>query len=608
MTQTDLMRVLIDRNNDFFRQTHDASDEMYLFDTQINAGRKVVMRLASNILRTNHVVLVAKMQSGKTGVCNAIVNIINKTKLDREMCVNKYFFICGMNDVGLKNQTYERVVGQIEDATTENTVHGRMPISTHTKYHVLKNSDLPHFNGFLDNSVIFIDESHYGTNEKNVLTQFLLKHGVDWKNKNDLISRNIYIVSVSATPFDEAVSDTVHCKDLIELDTTDTYVGVSEYLNNDLIFDATKEDISEGGAIFDFIMNAHDRMQENGEDGVIFIRTRKFDVIKDNNYVQKNFNVFEMFSSGSKIEYRKLDGHFERIIANNALFKRYRGKKRARGAKPLIVLIKGAFRAGITIKAQYKDLIYMVYDFSVKADTTAQALLGRMCGYRSSLDHIGKNYFYINKKFANMYSLWENNFQDGQLIPCNNMKMEWMDNGYSGTDVEFGSKPCGNFTISLTDDEVREIYLKCKGRRNKVMHLGDYFKEFLVSHNINVPYDYIHEIQTSGKNHYAESSQKKRFESFSEDSLVFQFRPEKMKAFQKDTNRDYLTRDDVGKKCVSFVLDAEITEDRRKRVEVSGNKRLLVYYVEVGQKAKVYSRKGQYKPHKDTNIELAIVA
>ena len=81
-----------------------------------------------------------------------------------------------------------------------------------------------------------------------------------------------------------------------------------------------------------------------------------------------------------------------------------------------------------------------------------------------------------------------------------------------------------------------------------------------------------------------------------------------MKAFQKDTQRDYLTKEDVGKKCVSFVLDAEINENRRKQVEVSGNKRLLVYYVEVGQKAKVYSRKGQYKPHKDTNIGQRVVA
>ena len=56
----------------------------------------------------------------------------------------------------------------------------------------------------------------------------------------------------------------------------------------------------------------------------------------------------------------------------------------------------------------------------------------------------------------------------------------------------------------------------------------------------------------------------------------------------------------VGKRCVSLVLDAEVYDN--DKIEVKGNKRLLVYYVEVGQKQMVYSRKGQYKPHKDTDI------
>ena len=453
------------------------------------------------------------------------------------------------------------------------------------------------YEGHLDNSLIFIDESHYGSNERNILTQFLVKHGIDWKDKNDLISRNIYIVSVSATPFDEAVSDTINCKDLVELDTTSNYIGVSEYLNEDLIFDASKDDVQEGGTIFDFIMDAHERMKTDNVNGVLLIRTRKFDIIENNKYVQKHFDIFEMYASGSKIEYKRLEHMMGQLKESNDL-----GKKR--GKRPLIVLIKGAFRAGITIKAEYKDLVYMVYDFSVKADTTAQALLGRMCGYRPSDSTFTNTYFYINKKFAHMYAAWEQNFQSCELIPCNNLKMEWMDNGYKGDDVEFGSKPCGNFAINLSDDEVKDIYLQCKGRRNKVQHMGGYFKNMLTQHGFNIPYDYIGEIQTSGKNNYATSSQNKRFNQFSEDSLVFQFRPEKIKEFKKDTQRDYLTRDDLGKKCVSFVLDAEIYEEKKNKITIGGNRRMLVYYVEVGQKARVYSRKGQYKPHKDTNIEL----
>lgn len=591
MEKEHLMSILIAKDNDFFRGCLDKNDSAYIYDAQINTARKIVMQLASNVLRTNHVMLLAPMQSGKTATCISVVNIINKSKLYKNMSVNKYFFISGMNDCGLKTQTYERVKSQVIGANDDNICINSKK-NNNSKYFVFKNSDLLSYDGILDNSLIFIDESHYGSNEKNVLTQFLVKHGIDWKNTKDLISRNIYIVSVSATPFDELISDRIQSKKMVELDTDDEYVGVSTYLEKDVIFDAEKDDIEEGGAIFDYIMDAHWRMEEKNELGVIIIRTRNFNVIKNDHYVIKNFETFEMYSSGTTIQYNELNDKMELLYNNN------NESKKNKRIKPLIVLIKGAFRAGITINQKYKDIIYMVYDYSVKADTTAQALLGRMCGYRAHDSHIENTYFYLNKKFANMYSAWENDFQNKDLIPCNKTSWEWVDNGYTGDDVQFGSRPCGNFAINLNDDEVKEIFLLGKGKRNRASIIENRFNELLTKNGYNIRYDYINEVQISGKNHYAKSSQEKRFNSFSEDSLVFQFRPEKIKKFVDDTKRNYLTREDVGKRCVSIVLDAEITDN----LNISGNKRLLVYYVEVGQKQMVFSRKGQYKQHKDTDV------
>lgn len=591
MEKEHLMSILIAKDNDFFRGCLDKNDSAYIYDAQINTARKIVMQLASNVLRTNHVMLLAPMQSGKTATCISVVNIINKSKLYKNMSVNKYFFISGMNDCGLKTQTYERVKSQVIGANDDNICINSKK-NNNSKYFVFKNSDLLSYDGILDNSLIFIDESHYGSNEKNVLTQFLVKHGIDWKNTKDLISRNIYIVSVSATPFDELISDRIQSKKMVELDTDDEYVGVSTYLEKDVIFDAEKDDIEEGGAIFDYIMDAHWRMEEKNELGVIIIRTRNFNVIKNDPYVIKNFETFEMYSSGTTIQYNELNDKMELLYKNN------NESKKNKRIKPLIVLIKGAFRAGITINQKYKDIIYMVYDYSVKADTTAQALLGRMCGYRAHDSHIENTYFYLNKKFANMYSAWENDFQNKDLIPCNKTSWEWVDNGYTGDDVQFGSRPCGNFAINLNDDEVKEIFLLGKGKRNRASLIENRFNELLEKNGYNIKYDYINEVQISGKNHYAKSSQDKRFNSFSEDSLVFQFRPEKIKKFVDDTKRNYLTREDVGKRCVSIVLDAEITDN----LNISGNKRLLVYYVEVGQKQMVFSRKEQYKQHKDTDV------
>ena len=611
MEKKDLASILIKKTNSYFRKSDDKNNKGYIFDSQINTARKIVLQLGSNVTRRNHVCVVASMQAGKTGTCNSVINIINSSKLYKSMAIKKYMFITGMNDCGLKEQTYIRLKEQVMGASDDNIYIGKRSKKnlSENKYFVLKNSDLLSYEGNIDNTLIFIDESHYGSNEKNILTKFLVKHGIDWKDTNELIKRNIYIVSISATPFDELVSDTVNCKKTIELNTDDNYVGVTEYLKNDLIFDTEKYDITEDGRIFDLIMDAHHRMLDNDEDGAIIIRTRNTETIVENQYVQTHFDVFEMTSSGTKIEYAKFNHMLNAMYENNVSYKRRKEALAKFGVevespttKPLIVIIKGAFRAGITIDSRFKDMIYMVYDSSVKADTTAQALLGRMCGYRSSKDKITNTYFYINKNHANMYSQWEGDFQNKNLIPCDKCVFEWTDNGYKGDDVIFGSRSCGNFTLDLNDNDILDIFTKCKSKRNRNKIVEPIIAELLKKNNYHITYDYIGEVHTSGKNNYAKSSQEKRFDSFSTDSLVFQFRPEKIKKFVEETNRDYITKDDLGKKCISLVLDATINENG-KEITIGGNKRLLVYYVEVGQKRRVFSRKNQYKAHKDTKID-----
>ena len=611
MEKKDLASILIKKTNSYFRKSDDKNNKGYIFDSQINTARKVVLQLGSNVTRRNHVCVVASMQAGKTGTCNSVINIINTSKLYKTMAIKKYMFITGMNDCGLKEQTYIRLKEQVMGASDDNIYIGKRSKKnlSENKYFVLKNSDLLSYEGNIDNTLIFIDESHYGSNEKNILTKFLVKHGIDWKDTNELIKRNIYIVSISATPFDELVSDTVNCKKTIELNTDDNYVGVTEYLKNDLIFDTEKSDITEDGRIFDLIMDAHHRMLDNDEDGAIIIRTRNTETIVENQYVQTHFDVFEMTSSGTKIEYAKFNHMLNVMYENNVSYKKRKEALAKFGVevespttKPLIVIIKGAFRAGITIDSRFKDMIYMVYDSSVKADTTAQALLGRMCGYRSSKDKITNTYFYINKNHANMYSQWEGDFQNKNLIPCDKCVFEWTDNGYKGDDVIFGSRSCGNFALDLNDNDILDIFTKCKSKRNRNKIVEPIIAELLKKNNYHITYDYIGEVHTSGKNNYAKSSQEKRFDSFSADSLVFQFRPEKIKKFVEETNRDYITKDDLGKKCISLVLDATINENG-KEITIGGNKRLLVYYVEVGQKRRVFSRKNQYKAHKDTKID-----
>ena len=606
-TKNQILAYLNSFDNGHFRKVNDANEEVYIHDNQIEAAKEVVSILASNVTRTNHLILIAKMQSGKTGTCNAITNMIMNTDIRKEMAVKRVLFITGMNDCGLALQTYERAIEQITTATTSNVFDGTRDVES-PKYYVLKNSTLKKVVGDINGSLIFIDEAHFGSKEQNVLTKFLTSKGIDWKNKNDLIRNNIYIVSVSATPFDEMVSDVIDCKEIVELKTDESYVGVSEYFDKNLIHAATKDDI-ENGFIFECIADAYERMLANSERGIVIIRTRKFDEIKQNEFVKANFDIHEMYANGSKIEYERfnlrLTEMLEKNNRNNRLY--YRANRDSRVSakeeefKPLIVLIKGAFRAGITIPSKIKDLIYMVYDYSVCADATAQALLGRMCGYRDLEHTVFNTYFYINYQLAKMYADWEKDFKNKELIPSSKTKWVWMDNSYEGLDIKLGTKPCGNIAISLTNSDAKEIWQTCahaKSQREATMSI---LPKILQKYNTPIQYDYFIEAYMSGKNTYAKSVQTKRFDSFSSDSLVFQFEPDRIKEFKEDTGRSTILKEDIGKKAIGVVFDATVEFIGGKFV-IGGNKRLLIYYVEVGQKKRMANHKSQYQAHKDTSL------
>ena len=607
-----IFETIDNSENNLFRNNN-VNDEGYIHDNQIKAAKEIVKSFFADHTRRNHVILLARMQSGKTGVCNATVNIINKLGLNKQMGIDKFFFISGMNDCGLKQQTYERLISQVVDARVDNTYFGKRKsrFNTVSKYFVLKNSDLVEFSQSIDGSVIFIDESHYGSKFSNVLTKFLLRNNIDWKDTNELIKRNIYIVSVSATPFSELISDTKQCKQCIELETDDEYVGLSQYEDAGLIHNGLFFDKVYG--ITRQLAEALSRMRDaKGNDfkeyGVCFVRTSDFEELKNDEFVQYNFDIHEMCSNGNPIEYQRLIEKLrdlKRINDNNRIFANCKSwvLDEKIKAKPLLVLIKGAYRAGITLPSDVKDLVYMVYDYSVKATTTAQALLGRMCGYRSKGTEL-KTHFYVNTRAVDMYSTWEKNFSDRANIPCDKMTTEWLSEiDYSSvdTDFELSSKSCGNFTIDLSDSEIEYIYSKCKGKKTCHENMKLIFNDLLEKRDIDIHYDYFHEAHVQGKNNYAASSQTKRFDSFTSDSLVFGFRPDKMKEFMDATGRDYLTKEDFGKRCVSVVLDADIDKESGK--VIGGNGRLLVYYVEVGAFHVVPSKSSMYESWKDTDLD-----
>ena len=104
---------------DDFRKNDQNSE--YIFDLQIETAKEIILSYtnfseSSELDEHNrHAILYAQMQSGKTGVCSALINILNVTKLKTYFNIEKYLFITGMNDKGLQLQTKDRLINQIID-------------------------------------------------------------------------------------------------------------------------------------------------------------------------------------------------------------------------------------------------------------------------------------------------------------------------------------------------------------------------------------------------------------------------------------------------------------------------------------------------------------
>lgn len=579
------------------------NEDEYLFDNQINAGKEIVKSFTAHKhpkneddARNNHVLLCAKMQSGKTGVCNSVINIFQTLEYLKEYFkIEKFYFITGMNGTGLHEQTVDRILKQVLDINKSDVIDAEKPIKGNNRglIYIQKNSGLRKNDIVLEKCLVFIDESHYGSNKNNVLTTFLSKNGIDWKNRNEFLKqKNIYIVSVSATPFAECASDVADCKTIVKLETDEKYFGVSEFLENEQIFNANTKDFKENLEtktipIIEYIKEAHSRIILNNNKGYILIRTRNKS-ISENQYIKNNFRIKELNTAkGGSIDYSNVDDLIKLMI-------------HAPDEKPLIFFIKGAYRAGITINEKHKDYCFMIYDNSNESTATPQGLLGRMCGYRSNKIDITNTKFYVNLQHAEDYAEYEQEGFSKTKIPSSrtweyisdDAKIEKED------EVKIKAKSINNHAIPLSDSEIMRFINASKVPGVVEFEFCENEVRILYPH---IKFDYIGACFIRGKQRYALSVHKKFFDSFN-DTYISGFYPATMSAgsFKKITGRKELDIEkDLGKTFIHVVLDTSYNDETD---EISGNKRLLISHGILTRQKRIKSVEKLIQEHKNTDL------
>jgi len=403
-TVEDRIRALFDDSVSKFRCTDDNLSKYYVFDNQISTAKDIIYNFY--LKRHRWCLLFAEMQSGKSGTFFSIPYIIsrNKTLIDKlgiDMSDNEInvFLLTGMNEKELISQFEKDIDGFTGMDITKNVLHNSEMRKFLSKPEDSWNtSDKTVINKMRKNSLILIDESHYGSDKNQVLDKFLRKIlNINPNGDNTpLIENNVYVVSISATPMAEFINSNISDfkKKIIPLKNSNGYFGIVDMFNENRVFDSYDlKDDKSCNLLIDKILNMY-------KNGYILIRcTQK----------QQNRLVYQigkrMISALDIINY---DQYSKSTILDNMgindILSEIPNKK-------TLIFLKGLLRAGKRVNTQN---VIMVHDTSVSnVDTTVQSLLGRCCGYGKNRDID----IYCDKISAKKYKNWVLSGYDLNHIP-----------------------------------------------------------------------------------------------------------------------------------------------------------------------------------------------
>ena len=373
-------------NFDEYRNSERKKKEPY--NNQIDCAFEILTTFSNSRPRRNYVVVKGCTQSGKTGVFVSLISIIYKEKLYKDyLNINKIYYITGDNGLKVKDQTTDDINKGCAATVPEMACDG-------LQIEILKRSDMQKENKQkkdvveIENAMIFIDESQCATGAfKNALPTWLTKHGLSLRNDSDLIRKNVYMISNSATPYDEAESDLAHTKQYVFYKPGNGYKGLWDftYCPVDIKKDVFSKDIERTEKFLQLWFNHLRKIEEEkGKVKCIIARINKDYDSLYKRIIEQYFDPFEINSSNGTIDYEKMEDRISNYCLNGngrTKFGRSRKKK-----KYLMIVVKGALRMGVRIDNDVKDLIGVIYDFTRSDETgiatTEQGILGRICGYR----------------------------------------------------------------------------------------------------------------------------------------------------------------------------------------------------------------------------------
>jgi hypothetical protein len=354
------------------------SDWLNVHFNQYKAGVEIVDYYHEGI---RDVILMAEMQSGKTGTSRYVVHALENLTgphgwNDGKFVPDRIYFICGMNDNDLRMQAINEFRGFIP---AENIMFSKQLQKFNHNKVATKWKDPP--------SLVIVDESHYASFRSSQVDQFLQR-----VSHPDMLS-----LSVSATAMAELANSEQLGKGRVYLRPGSGYYGMHDLFNRGLIrqsIDITKRQ----SEFIDLVVEEYEYQQERHD--------LKYNIVRlPNQWYYKDLQ--------EDLEELDLDIEFiNHHTCTEMSASDFNDYVKDSPKHFTIIWIYGSLRAG---KQLDTSNIGFVHDTSSSGpDIIAQSLMGRILGYGKHNHYVR---CYTDIKAARLMLTWVQSAYDILKIP-----------------------------------------------------------------------------------------------------------------------------------------------------------------------------------------------
>lgn len=333
------------------------------YPNQRTAGDRVFNLFSTGSVQ--YVILKADVQSGKTGCYLYIASVM----LSRGV-VDDVYFLCGSNETSLRDQARADVRQHFEGT----------PFADHV--HVFFRQDFKRATMKQRRVFIINDESHLDCKKDQLLHQFLTRHHLDMAGTSPyMIRQQIYILSVSATPFAEEAAMTYKSsrpKELVPLLPGPGYFGPSDYLQSGRL-ERTFSLSTEGqrNRFVDLVQTTSSQkyvLLRGGEKRNARSLLPLIALLKQKGMAVYHFtSAYEGRNAEIVITREEADAHVMKYGVRIPSLEDL-------PARTSVVLLDGRLRCGKRVPKQHIGMVWEMGNGKM-ADVIIQSLLGRMSGY-----------------------------------------------------------------------------------------------------------------------------------------------------------------------------------------------------------------------------------